>query len=107
MVLAMRRLSPWALVLLLACRRDEASVDPDLVPVVSSRPKPVTIEPDERIGPPDAPGLDLVGKPTGPSGKTEHVTIEDEPSESATVTAPPRRERLPSLLPGVLTGPNK
>ncbi len=104
---SMRCLLPWALLLATACHRGPPPVDPDLVPVATIPAEPM-VEPDEQIGPPDAPGVDLIGKdPPSATGKTEHIAIEDEPTQSATVTASPRRDKLPSMLPGILGGPNK
>lgn len=89
-------------------RGDAASVDPDLQPLVSEAapPQQATLEPDEVIGPPDAPGADLVGADVpAQQGPTQHVSMEADPAGSDQVTAPPKREKMPSLMSDLLWGP--
>ncbi|MBC8073819.1 MAG: hypothetical protein IAG13_36205, partial [Deltaproteobacteria bacterium] len=52
-------------------------IDPDLLPLEpAQREQVAVIEPDERIGPPDAPGAELVGAPPlQPKGPTQHVEM--------------------------------
>lgn len=100
----------WAFATLLAgCAGSRASesVDPDLVPLVSeSAPPQAMLEPDEHIGPPDAPGADLIGEdPPARQGPTQHVTLDEEPAGNDKVVAPPKREKMPSLMGGLLWGP--
>src|SRR5687768_13713802 len=101
----MRRQSRWvgAFVLALAgCAgsRGSDSVDPDLQPLVTESSEPqAMLEPDEHIGPPDAPGLDLIGEdPPARQGPTRHVKMEADPAGSDSVVAPPKREKMPSLM---------
>jgi hypothetical protein len=88
-------------------RGDAASVDPDLQPLVSeAAPQQAILEPDEVIGPPDAPGADLVGADApAQQGPTQHVSMEADPAGSDQITAPPKREKMPSLMSDLLWGP--
>jgi hypothetical protein len=95
------------LVLAGGCAGREADVvDPDLVPVQSSAPRHEEVPPDERIDAPDVPGLHVV-RDEKPRGKTQHVTMTEDPQQASTVTAPPKREPMGSMLPGIIKGPNK
>ena len=64
-----------------ACAGRNAELeDPDLAPPPEAalvREEPI-FEPDEVIGKPDAPGLELIGEDDRPKGPTQHVEIEDE-----------------------------
>ncbi len=98
-------------VLLAGCagiRGDDAAVDPDLVPLTAdAAPEPIgALPPDEVIGPPDAPGADLIGEDApAQAGPTRHVAIEQSPAGSDTVVAQPRREKMPSMMGDLLWGP--
>lgn len=83
------------------------SVDPDLQPLVTESSEPqAMLEPDEHIGPPDAPGVDLIGEdPPARQGPTQHVKMEADPAGSDSVVAPPKRDKMPSLMDDILWGP--
>lgn len=88
--------------------RGSKTVDPDLQPLVSEQPPEpqAMLEPDEHIGPPDAPGLHLIGEdPPSKQGPTQHVKMDADPAGSDSVVAPPKREKMPSLMGDILWGP--
>lgn len=100
------------LLLLAGCAQSRAgseTVDPDLLPLVSeATPAPTVFEPDEYIGPPEAPGLDLIGEdPPARQGPTQHVQLTEDPSGADTVVAQPKRDKMPSMMGGLLWGPRK
>jgi len=112
MMNAMRRQSRWVASFVLglagcAGSRGARSIDPDLQPLVSdSAPPQATLEPDEYIGPPDAPGADLIGAdPPARQGPTQRVSMEADPAGSDHVVAPPKRQKMPSLMDDILWGP--
>lgn len=88
--------------------RGSDSVDPDLQAMQGDAPAAMREElpPDERIGPPDTPGIELAGEdPPSKMGPTQHVVLDDEPAGNDTVVAPPRRTKLPSMMGDLLWGP--
>lgn len=98
-------------VLLAGCagiRGEGDAVDPDLVPLTTEAPPdPIpALPPDEVIGPPDAPGADLIGEDApANAGPTRHVAIDESPAGSDAVVAQPRREKMPSMMGDLLWGP--
>jgi hypothetical protein len=88
--------------------RASESVDPDLQ-AMQAEPAtsvPEELPPDERIGPPDAPGVELAGEdPPSKVGPTQHVVLDDEPAGSDKVVAPPKRTKMPSMMSDLLWGP--
>ena len=105
--------SPFAFALALgfcACAGKNADIeDPDLAPPPEAalvQEEPV-LEPDEVIGKPDAPGVELIGEDDTPKGPTREVEIEDEGSPEDQVVAQPKRKKPGSFLGGVNMNPNK
>jgi predicted small secreted protein len=84
-------------------------IDPDLQPLEPAQREPVAIiEPDERIGPPDAPGAELVGAPpVQAKGPTQHVEMEGEAATAPAVAAQPARRKSGSFMTGIRYAPNK
>lgn len=88
--------------------RGSESVDPDLQAMQGERPATEREElpPDEQIGPPDTPGIELAGEdPPSKIGPTQHVVLDDEPAGNDKVVAQPKRDKLPSMMGDLLWGP--
>jgi hypothetical protein len=86
-------------------RGDE--IDPDLQPLqpVAQEQAPV-IEPDEEIGTPDAPGVELIGeKAPEPKGPTQHVVMEGEDAAAPALTGQPKRPKRGSFMTGIKMAP--
>jgi hypothetical protein len=94
----------------LACAGRSADIeDPDLAPPPEAalvQEEPV-FEPDEVIGKPDAPGVELIGEDDTPKAPTQEVEIEDEGSPEDQVVAQPKRKKSGSFMSGIGMSPNK
>jgi hypothetical protein len=87
--------------------RGADEIDPDLQPLQPmAQEQAPTFEPDEEIGTPDAPGVELIGeKAPDPKGPTQHVVMEGEDASSPVITSQPKRPKRGSFMSGIKMAP--